>query len=117
MELRFAASCTPARKLRAEEISQHEAEVGRALGKTAHEVGEPVVAIRNVNAQPVAILHKLALQVGAHAIKHLKLEIILGDLLGGRPANGFRNHVRIVRGYPVVEAAGQKNLHESKVIE
>ena len=114
--LQFAESCKPARKLRAEEIAQQEAEVGGALGETAHEVGEPVVAVRNVNAQRGSHPSQAALQVGAYAIEHLKLEIILGDLLGRRPANGLRNHVRIVRGNAVVEAAGQQHLHQSNVI-
>src|SRR5258708_6267152 len=117
MALQFAVSSKAGRKLGAEEISQQEAEVGGALSKAAHEIGEPVIAKGNVNAHAIAVFHKHALQVGAHAVKHLKLEIVLGNLPGGRPTNSFRNHARIVGSDPVVKAAWQENLHQSGKVE
>src|SRR6266436_9107956 len=90
----------------AEEITRQEGDVGGTLGETAHEVGEPVLAVRNVDANAVAILDEPALEVSAHSVQHLKFEIVLGNLLGGSMPDGGRDHARVVRGDPVVEAAG-----------
>src|SRR5580704_4429031 len=100
-----------------QKASDKETEVGGALGKPAHEIREPVVAVGDVDAQAIAVFHKHALQVSAHAVEHLKLEIVFGNPPGGRPANGFRDHVRVVRGDSVVKAAGQKNFHQTDIVE
>src|SRR5580704_3023512 len=114
----FAASCKAAKNwLRAEEISEQEAKVGGALSEAPHEIREPIVAKRNVNAESIAVLHEAALQIGADAVEHLKLKVILGDLFGSGPANGFRDHARVVGSDAVVKTAGQENLHKSNVIK
>src|SRR2546425_273998 len=110
-------SCTPpACGLVPEEIAQEEPQIGGPLGQSAHEIGKPVAAIWNINAEAVAVFNELSLQVGSHAIKHLELKIVLGDFLCGREANGLRDHARIVGGYSVVKAAGQQHLHQPRVI-
>src|SRR6267378_4658968 len=99
-----------------QDVAQKEDQVGGALGQAAHEIREPVAPIRDINTDPVAILDELPLQVGAHAVKHLKLEIILGDLLRGCEANRLRDHSRIVGGDGVVKPTGKKHLHEPDVV-
>src|SRR5208283_3529593 len=100
----------------AEVVAEDEADVGGALGQAAHEVGEPLSAEGHINAHAVAITHKLALEVGAHSIEHLKLKIILGDSLFRGPADGCRNHAGIVRGNRVIETAGKEDAHQAHVI-
>src|SRR6266404_4004477 len=101
-------SCAlPASGLGPEEIAQEEGEVGRPLGQAAHEIGKPIAAVWNINAEAIAVFNELALQVGSHAVQHLELKIVLGDFFGRREANGLRDHARIVCRYSVVEAAGQ----------
>src|SRR3977135_903833 len=90
----------------AEKMAEEEADVGGALGEAAHEIGEPVLAERDVDADAIAVPDQASLQVGANAVEHLKLEVIFGDLLGRRMADGRRDHPRIVRGDAVIEAAG-----------
>src|SRR5882762_6924303 len=70
-----------------QDVAQKEDQVGGALGQAAHEIREPVAPIRDINTDSVAILDELPLQVRAHAVKHLKLEIILGDFLAGSEGN------------------------------
>src|SRR6267143_7673 len=98
MASRFAERCScalPPPALGPEEIAEEEGEIGRALGEAAHEIGKPVAAERDVNAEAVAVLDELALQVDSHAVQHLELEIVLGDFLCGREANGLCDHARI----------------------
>src|SRR5229473_5664967 len=102
--------------LRAEKIAENEAEVRWPFGKAPHEIRKPVLAVGNVDADAVAILDEAALQIGAHSVQHLKLEIVLGDLLRGGMANGRRDHARIVRRNTVVKAAGQKHLHQANKV-
>src|SRR5882762_6963072 len=99
-----------------QDVAQKEDQVGGALVQAAQEIREQVAPIRDINTDPVDILDELPLKVGAHAVKHLKLEIILGDLLRGGEANGLRDHARIVRGNGVVKAAWKEHLHEPDVV-
>src|SRR3979490_347161 len=78
--------------LGAQDVAQKEDKVGGTLGQTAHEIGKPVAPIGDVNTDPIPIFDELPLQVRAHSVKHLKLEIILGDLLRGCEANRLRDH-------------------------
>src|SRR5450432_3601861 len=103
-------------KLTAQEIPREERDVGGALGQAAHEVGEPFAAIRDVDAQAVAIFDETALKVSAHAVEHLKLKTIFGDVVCSGEANGRGNHGGIVSGYAVIDAAGQQHLHDANVI-
>ena len=100
----------------AEEVAGEEGYVGGALGQTAHEVGEPVAAVGDVDAQAIAVFDEAALQVGAHTVEHLELKIILGDLFGGGEANGCGDHGGIVSGDSVIETASQEHLHQANVI-
>src|SRR5271156_2740657 len=100
-----------------QKASDKETEVGGALGKAAHEIRDPIVAVGDVDAQAIAVFHQHALQVGTHAVQHLKLEIVFGNLPGGCRANGFRDHARVVRGDSVVKAAAQKNFHQTDIVE
>src|ERR1700674_5006398 len=96
----------------AEEVAGEEGYVGGALGQAAHEVGEPVAAVGDVDAQAVAVFDEAALQIGAHTVEHLELKIVFRDLFGGGEANGRGDHGGIVRGNSVIEAAGQEHLHQ-----
>src|ERR1700756_1741115 len=110
-------SCTPpASGLVPEEVAQEEHQVGGPLGQATHEIGKPIAAVWNINAEAVAVFNELPLQVGSHAVKHLELKIVLGDFLGRREANRLRDHARVVGGYGVIKAAGQQHLHQADVI-
>src|ERR1700738_2348822 len=100
----------------AEEVAGEEGYVGGALGQTAHEVGEPVAAVGDVDAQAIAVFDEAALEIGAHAVEHLALEVIFSNLFGGGEANGRGDHGGIVRGDAVIKAAGQKHLRQAYVI-
>src|SRR6185437_16348384 len=78
--------------LRSEIILQQESQVCRALGQSPHEIGKPITAVRDVDANAVAILDQSALQICADAIQHLELEGILADLLRRSPADRFGDH-------------------------
>src|SRR5713226_7991917 len=98
MALLSAGSNSAETGLRTEEIAHKEADVSRTLGETPHEIGKPVAAVRDVDADAIAILDEPALQVGAHSVQHLKSEVVLGNLFRRGMANGRRNHARLVRG-------------------
>src|SRR3984893_17938330 len=100
----------------AEEVTGEEGYVGGALSQAAHEVGEPVAAVGNVDAQAIAVFDEAALQIGAHTVEHLEFKIIFGDLFGSGEANGRGDHGRIVCGDSVIEAAAQKHLHQGNEI-
>src|SRR5260370_7439290 len=92
----FAGNCSAATNLGTEEIADEEAEVGGAFGEAAHEVGEPVLAVRDVDADAIAVLDEPALQIGAHSIQHLKFEIVLGHLLACRITTPSRDPTRLL---------------------
>src|SRR5260370_8874286 len=85
-------------------------------GEATYEVGKPGLAGGNVEGVSVAILDEAALQIGAPSIQHLKLEIVLGNLLRRRMANGRGDHARIMRGDTVVKPTGQKHLHQANKV-
>src|SRR5215472_13353869 len=58
----------------AEEVFGEEEDVGGAFGEAAHEVGVPLGAEGNVDADAIALGDELALQVAADAVEHLELE-------------------------------------------
>src|SRR5260370_15109536 len=94
-------------------MAENETEVCGTFGEAAHKVGEPVLAVGNVDADAIAILDEPALQIGAHPVQHLKLEIVFGNLLRRGMANGRRNRARVVRGDTVIKTAGEKRLHQA----
>src|SRR5208283_864616 len=100
----------------AEVVAEDEADVGGALRETAHEVGEPLRAEGHVDAHAVAITNQLTLEIGANSIEHLKLKIILGDFLFRGPADGGRDHARIVRGNRMIETAGKESARQVNVV-
>src|ERR1700682_4642480 len=103
-------------RLTPEKISNEEAEIGRPLCQAPHEVGKPIPAEGNVNSQSVAIMDKLALQISADAVEHLKFEVVFGNAELSGAANRSRDHARIVRGETVIETARQKYPHQFYVV-
>src|SRR3972149_9554376 len=62
----------------AQKAAQEEEEGGGTLGQAAHEVGEPGVPVRDVDADPVAGGDERGLQVAADPVEHLELETVPG---------------------------------------
>ena len=62
-----------------EEIRNEEPDIGRAFRQTAHEVGVPVRAKWNVDADGITFLDQLFLQIAADTVQHLKLDGLLGQ--------------------------------------
>src|SRR5579875_2350680 len=58
----------------AQRVAHHEYQIGGAFGHTAHQVGIPLRAIRNVDAHVVALLPQLPLQNPANTVEHLEFE-------------------------------------------
>src|SRR5271155_4153796 len=105
----------PRRSFR-QEIAEEEDEVGGALGEAAHEVGEPIGAEGDIDAEAVAIADELPLQVGADAVEHLKFELFAPNIFRAREFLRRPDHRGIVRGDAVVNAAREQQLHELHVI-
>jgi hypothetical protein len=73
-----------------EEVLCEEEDVGGALGQAAHEVGVPLGAEWNVDADAEAFGSELSLQVAADAVEHLELEGGFGDVVfADEVAHGF----------------------------
>src|SRR5439155_11229419 len=66
----FAPSLLPL-----DEAPEHEGDVGRPLGEAAHEVGHPLRAEGDVDADPVPLPRERLLQVAPHAEEHLCLPV------------------------------------------
>ena len=84
LRLRTAAALVrfiPADALVLEEVFREEEDVGGAFGEAAHEVGVPLRAEGDVDADAVALGGELALEVAADAVEHLELEGVLVDLV------------------------------------
>ena len=75
------AASTPSRSLVLEEVFGEEEDVGGALGEAAHEVGVPLGAEGDVDADAIAFGGEAALEVAADAVEHLELEGVLVDLV------------------------------------
>src|SRR5918998_3876582 len=68
------------------EGSQEEQQVGRALGHPARQVRVPGRTERDVDADPVSLVHELLLQVAADPVQGLELELPPAPAcLGPRP--------------------------------
>src|SRR5215469_781080 len=87
----FEARLKPAlRGCAAKKVFCEENQICGALGEAAHKVREPILAKRDVDADAIALLDELLLQVRADSIQHLKFKFVLGDvLLGGKADGGF----------------------------
>src|SRR5476651_2231789 len=85
-----------------ERLSEHaagnEGDVGGALREAAHEIRVPLRAEGNVDANAVSVLHQRILQIATYAVEHLELVAVARDVLLFRPAFGFVDDRRIVRG-------------------
>src|SRR6185436_10913246 len=68
-----------ARNLLSEEIGNKEPNIRRSLRQTAHEVGIPMGAERNIHADRITLLRQLVLQIAANSVEHLKLDCLLGQ--------------------------------------
>src|SRR5882762_9289208 len=101
-----------AKKDLSEEIAGKERQIGGPFSQTAHEIRKPVLPVRNIDSHAKAVAHQLLLQIGAHAVEHLKLEVLFGNFLFGRTTDGGRNHSWVMGGNPVIEAARQKHAHQ-----
>src|SRR5712692_1137304 len=99
-----------------EQIPRKEREIGGPLSKPPHEIRKPVFAEGDVDPQTVTVANELPLQVGANSIQHLKFELILRDVALGGEANRRGNHAGVVRANPMIDAAGQKRLHQLDVV-
>src|SRR5271156_4584686 len=95
-----------------EEISGYEQQVGGPLRQPAHKVGIPVGPKRNINPHPIAGGYQRPLQVAAHAVKHLKFELVRLDPAFFCEAAGGVNHVFVVGGDAMVETTGEQDLHQ-----
>ena len=60
---------------RAEEVARHEEQISRPLSQTAHEVGIPLGSEWHVDADLITFPDQFALEIAAHSIQHLKLEV------------------------------------------
>src|SRR5208337_5186606 len=63
----------------AEEVSRKEEHVGGTFCEATHKVGIPLRSKRNIYAHFVAVAYQVALQIAAHSIQHLKLEMFAAD--------------------------------------
>src|SRR5215218_7612392 len=90
----FHAACIPARvaPLRPEsvtegsalhQVGEEEVEVGGAFGEAAHDVGVPLGAVGEVDAEAVAFGDNLLLEVAADAVEHLELEAVAVAVVAG----------------------------------
>ena len=96
-----------------EEVPGQEEHVGRSLSQPAHEVGIPLAAKGNVDAHLVAVAHQLALQIAAHSIQHLKLEMAGSMPRAAAYAFDGCNHGLVVRGQRVIDGAVEEQVAEA----
>jgi|HubBroStandDraft_1064217.scaffolds.fasta_scaffold00870_16 hypothetical protein len=59
---------------RPQQIPRDEQDIGRPLAQPPHEVGIPLAAEGNVDADAPAVTRELSLQVAADAVEHLEFE-------------------------------------------
>ena len=85
-------------------VSGYEEDVGGALGEAAHEVGVPLVAEGNVDADVVAFFDELLLEVATDAVEHLEFEAGGRDVVFFGVGFGGFDHFFIVCGEAVIEA-------------
>jgi len=64
-----------------EEVFGQEEDVGRAFGEAAHEVGVPLGAEGDVDADAEALGGEFALEIAADAVEHLELEGVFVDIV------------------------------------
>ena len=84
--------------------------------RPAHEVGVPLAAEGDVDADVVSLGDELALQIAANAKKHLKFEMTAVDVALRDKGFGGRDHFFVVRGEAVVDRALQQHVAELYVV-
>jgi hypothetical protein len=106
-----AAGC-----LISEEVLREEEDVRGALGEAAHEVGVPLGAEGDVDANAEALRGELALEVAADAVEHLELEGGLRDSLFGHEATDLGNDGFVVGGDAAEDGGGEHAPGELEVV-
>src|SRR5829696_974031 len=76
------------------QVREEEVEVGGAFGEAAHEVGVPLGAVGEVDAEAVAFGDDLLLEVAADAVEHLELEAATVAAVAGDQGPGETDHGR-----------------------
>ena len=102
--------------LGSEEVARQEEDVGGAFGQPAHEVGVPLGAEGDVDADAVALADELALQVAADAVEHLELEGWSFDLVRVSEAAEFVDDGLVVGGDAAKDLAGDHAFGELEVV-
>ena len=78
---------------------QDEADIGRALAEPPHEIREPLLAERHVDAHPVALGDERGLQIAPDAIQHLELVAVVARCPAPRRSCASSSmHLLVVRG-------------------
>src|SRR5690242_16660588 len=88
----------PIERLTPEDVACDEHQVGRALGHPARQVGIPLRAEGNVDADVIALARQLFLQVTADAIEHLELEARARDVVRLGVTDGLTDDMLVVSG-------------------
>src|ERR1041385_5710755 len=99
-----------------EKVLHNEPDVCGALGQASHEVRIPGLPVRDIDAHGVALAREFLLKVAPHAVEHLKLEAVFADALLARESFRGFDHVLVVRGDAVVDAAREQKLHAAHVV-
>src|SRR5713101_3810510 len=100
----------------AEEVAYEKHQVGGALGQAAHEVGEPVAAVGDIDAHTIGIAHQLLLEIGADPIEHLELELVFGNAVLGDKVQRRRDHPRVVGGDAGIDTDREQMLHQPYIV-
>ncbi len=98
------------------EVFGEKEKVSGTLGESAHEIGIPGVAVRDVEPQGEAAGDKFGLKVAADAVEHLKFEAVGGEFLFLDEADGLAEDIFVVAGDGRVGSFGEKELHELEVV-
>ncbi len=99
-----------------EEVLREEEHVGGTFGQTAHEIGVPLGAEGDVDADAEAFSDELALQVATDAVEHLELEGSLVDAVLGYEGTELRDDGLVVGGDAAEDWAADDPLHELDVV-
>src|SRR5215472_4325690 len=100
----------------AEEVFGEEEDVGGAFGEATHEVGVPLGAEGDVDADAVALRDELALQIAADAVEHLKLEGGFFDTVDFDEVAEVVDDGLVVRSHATEDAAGNQLLRNVKIV-
>jgi len=99
-----------------EEVFGQEEDVGWSLGEAAHEVGVPLCAEGDVDADAETFGDEGALEVAADAVEHLELEGGFVEAGGGDEVSHVVDDGVVVGGYAAEDSAGDELAHELNVV-